>query len=132
MGRNGLPRSTVGDKLAGRSGPTLEFALTFVRVCEAEAARLGLTVDARLLDLDRWRARWEQQQRDLDAQRLQLGAGDRITEARADAGTGSVAPTGHRMTPRQLPRDVRPFVGRRAELDQLDELLGVPGRVLDE
>src|SRR5215467_9063106 len=45
----------------------------------------------------------------------------------ADLAPRPEAPAAPRPAPRQLPPDVRGFVGRRAELDALDELAAVPG-----
>lgn len=49
-----LSRSTVSDKLGGRSAPSWEFVVTFVNACRIHAEELSLPIDGADFDLARW------------------------------------------------------------------------------
>ena len=103
-----LRTSTISDALAGRSAPSLDFVLAFVRACRR--ARDGATATS--IEEEPWRSRWLSLERE-------LGAVRRRTVPPPDSGR----PVGIRpleTRPRQLPADVRLLVGRRAELAALD------------
>jgi tetratricopeptide (TPR) repeat protein len=143
-----LPRSTMRDMLDGRTNPKLDAVLRFVRACGKHSAGGGLLVESDLLDEDQWRAAWLQVQRELGVQRRESGHASRpdgpaadgpASDSPADARPASDSPADARpasgspasggpadarpVVPRQLPRDTTPFVGRSAELRQLDGLL---------
>jgi len=54
-----LRRSTISDKLRGKSLPEWDFVVAFVDACDNHAARAGLRLPDKLVDLAWWdRAHW--------------------------------------------------------------------------
>lgn len=60
-----LRRSTIGDALTGRSAPSLDLTLAYVRACRAIAEGSRLPTGGPLFDVDAWRERWLELQRAL-------------------------------------------------------------------
>lgn len=54
----GMRRSTIADKLNGKTRPTLDHVLTLVRACVRYAEKKGNPLDASEADLGLWRTRW--------------------------------------------------------------------------
>jgi tetratricopeptide (TPR) repeat protein len=124
-----LPRSTVSDKLNGKSLPEWNFVASFVTACRAYAEAAGASLPAHMVDLDRWDTAHLQMLRAVDEgnaeQRMIMAARTEMSRR-----TSRIAPTSTPATvetmgvvPRQLPPAVRHFAGRTAECDQLTGLL---------
>lgn len=117
-----LRRSTISDKLRGRSLPEWDFVAAFVGACRSHAENVGSPLPDELVDLATWdRAHWEML-RAVDAsladERLAAAAKTEIVR-RGDA---EPAVQGHAlpaMVPRQLPAAARHFSGRKDELARL-------------
>lgn len=109
-----LARSTLSDKLNAKSLPDWPFVLSFVSACLAHADRAAVRVPAELRDLTRWdRAHWEL---------LRAADGTRAEDRLRAAARTQLGPN-DQVTPRQLPAATPHFVGRRAALAALSELL---------
>ena len=103
--RTGCPTSTLSDALRGRRFPRLDTVLAVARACGEQA--------------DEWRVRWVQAER-------HRSSPDAISPdaVRGDTIDRPVAPP----RPAQLPADVAAFVGRDAELYELDRLVATVDR----
>ncbi|HZM78911.1 MAG TPA: tetratricopeptide repeat protein [Candidatus Limnocylindrales bacterium] len=127
-----LRRSTISDKLRGRSLPEWDFVVAFVGACKNHAARVGRPLPEDLVDLARWdRAHWEML-RAVDAslldERLATAARTEIIRRSGeDVAANPVEPaegnTSDPTTPRQLPPAVRHFAGRDEQLRRLERFL---------
>jgi hypothetical protein len=60
-----LRPSTISTVLRGKTNPTLDFVLHFVRACAAFAGHAGHPISAELINEDAWRHSWLQVQRQL-------------------------------------------------------------------
>lgn len=60
-----LRPSTISTVLRGKTNPTLDFVLYFVRACAAFARRAGHPVSDELINEDAWRNSWLEMQRQL-------------------------------------------------------------------
>jgi len=119
-----LHRSTISDKVNGKSLPDWDFVASFVRACQSFAEKTGVPLEPDEADLARWDALHLRALRALDASRddhriarvVQREAARRAdrTPARADGGP----------VPRQLPTAPRGFSGRDAELAALTAIAG--------
>jgi len=115
-----LHRSTVSDKLNGKSLPDWDFVLSFVRACQAYAEKAAAPLHPDDVDLARWDSLHLRAMRGLDESRGE----HRLTRvvqremARRPLGTdtGGAAPA---VVPRQLPIGPRTVSGRAAELAAL-------------
>jgi tetratricopeptide (TPR) repeat protein len=135
-----LARSTMSDKLTGKSLPEWDFVVWFVHGCVANAREAGVRLPADLVDLAAWDAAHWRLLRSLDSAQ----AGERLTaaaraeiarrtdpppDAPATASGGSQHGTADgllspvaRLMPRQLPAPTRHFAGRAEELAALTAL----------
>jgi tetratricopeptide (TPR) repeat protein len=124
-----LRRSTISDKLSGKSLPEWDFVVAFVGACKNHAAHVGRQLPDDLADLARWdRAHWEML-RAVDASLLdgRLAAAAKTEIVRRGGGDVTTTPAGqtgsdapHPATPRQLPPAARHFAGREEELRRLE------------
>ncbi|RDI19348.1 NB-ARC domain-containing protein [Lentzea flaviverrucosa] len=115
-----LRRSTIFDALTGRSTPSLEFVIDYVRTCTVHAGRISAQVDAELSDLATWTARWralhhvgEPVPQGMDASRppseYVIASQERVSR--------------EWPVPRQLPLGTSLLVGRDEEVERLDSVL---------
>jgi tetratricopeptide (TPR) repeat protein len=115
-----LHRSTISDKLNGKSLPDWDFVVSFVRACQAYAEKTGAPLDPDDADLSRW---------DGLHLRALVGVDEFRDEQRVDRAVrretlrrtvrlGAPA-DGAASVPRQLPNAARTFSGREAELADL-------------
>jgi tetratricopeptide (TPR) repeat protein len=132
-----LARSTISDKLTGKSVPDWDFVVSFVAACAAHAAAAGAPLDPQAAALETWDARHLHMLREVDAARRtdrlgaaaaaelarRTGAQRRPHDSPAEPTEGS-APGRAATVPGQLPAATLGFVGRTAELKRLDEVAG--------
>jgi NB-ARC domain len=120
-----LRRSTLSDKLTGKSLPDWDFVVSFVAACATHAETAGQPLPARLTELGSWDAAHLRMLRAVDstraAQRLVASARTELENRPGWAG-----PAGQ-VVPRQLPTVGWQFAGRAAELARLDSLLDGAG-----
>lgn len=114
-----LRSSTISDVLCGRTRPTLDFVIRFVKACRNLAEQYGTRVDDSLFDEHGWQDDWIDLQQQLGRQRRQRltavgSAGNGVVEQSPSVGMPPAYP---------LPPDVDGFTGRLAELEMLDRLL---------
>jgi tetratricopeptide (TPR) repeat protein len=131
MGRP-LARSTISDKLTGKSLPEWDFVVWFVHGCVANASEAGVALPADLVDLGAWDAAHWRLLRALDGaqagERLAAAARAEIARRTDPPSSASAAapdgprPPAARLIPRQLPAPTRHFAGRAGELAALTAL----------
>ena len=117
-----LARSTISDKLNGRSLPGWEFVLSFVTACRAYAETAGLRPPSDLVDVVHWDERHLRLLRDLDPIRRDV----RLAHAAGDA-LRTREGTPDRPAPRMLPAAVRLLAGRTDQLQWLSRLADEAG-----
>ncbi|MFE2757969.1 ATP-binding protein, partial [Actinosynnema sp. NPDC059335] len=122
-----LARSTVSDKLNGKSLPEWDFVVSFVRACLAHADQAGVRVPDELADLARWdAAHWDLlRAMDNDRSTDRLAVAAQHEARRRQARTRSQEPDAW-VVPRQLPPPIPHFAGRARPLSRLAELLATP------
>jgi tetratricopeptide (TPR) repeat protein len=124
-----LPRSTISDKLNGKSLPEWYFVVSFTAACRLHAEQAGLSLPPEFVDISYWDRAHLQMLRGVDDTR----ADERlVAAARAELGrrASHTAPADRpappegdrRIVPHQLPAAARNFVGRTAELASLSAL----------
>jgi tetratricopeptide (TPR) repeat protein len=122
-----LRRSTISDKINGRSLPDWNFVVSFVRACQAYAEKATAPLHPHDVDLARWDSLHLRAMRTIDESRGErriMRAVQRET-ARRPFRT-DIAPVGPApaIVPRQLPIAPRTFSGRGSELAALTAIAG--------
>ena len=117
-----LHRSTISDKLNGKSLPDWNFVVSFVRTCEAYAEKAAAPLHPNDVDLARWDMLHLRAMRALDESRGERHI-TRVVQremARRTARTDTLlAEADPAMVPRQLPIALRTLSGRATELAEL-------------
>ncbi|USX56270.1 NB-ARC domain-containing protein [Lentzea sp. HUAS12] len=116
-----LRRSTIFDALAGKSSPSLEFVVDYVRTCAIHAERISVEIDAGLSDIADWTARWRALHSIAEPSSREASA---LEVPPKPAATASKQIRQAWPLPRQLPPGNGLLVGRDKEIDRLDTVLG--------
>jgi len=122
-----LHRSTISDKLNGKSLPDWDFVASFVRACQAYAEKAAVPLSPDEVSLEHWDALHLRTLRMFDepgAQRRIGRAVAREAAKRATRSEGLPDGNGAAAVPRQLPIAPRTFSGRSAELARLTAIAG--------
>lgn len=121
-----LRPSTISTVLRGKTNPTLDFVLHFVRACATFARRAGHPVSDELINEDAWRNSWLEVQRRLGA--LRRNAGGEAESHSPECPVLALSWAYHRLAPgsqsvfRVLSLHLAPEFNLRTAVD----LLGVP------
>lgn len=136
-----LARSTISDKLTGRSMPNWDFVVAFVTACEAYARKTGVVLSPDLTDLAKWdAAHWRLlhliddgnfDERLSRAAHAELARRTGPTPGDEPGGVATADPAAPRTAgsvPRQLPPAVPHLAGRMDELRIMTALLNATSR----
>jgi hypothetical protein len=114
----GLPRSTIQDKLAGKTAPTsVEQVLALVRACAVHAGKERIPLPAADTDMAAWREAWNTMQLARLAPRRQ-----RYRAARASAALSATSDTGRQPETAPRPAPAHDEAARKAD-DLIYELV---------
>jgi len=127
-----LRRSTISDKLNGKSLPEWDFVVSFTTACRMHAEQAGRPLPDDAVDLAGWDdAHWRMlrvvdrahaDERLAAAAKAEIGRRAGATPQRR-AHIGLIDAQSQRTVPHQLPAAVRHFAGRAAELGSLNALV---------